>query len=521
VTTPDTLPDDVAGLRVLVLTAWAERDAERAENGRLADQNDRLRQLIRQLQRMQFGRRSEKLDPDQLNLALEDLEQAVAEVEAEQDKADPARRKARSEKRRAGRGPLPEHLPRVEVVVEPEHTACPCCGGAMHMIGEDRSQRLDVIPAQYQVIVTRRPKYACRTCQEAVVQAPAPARLIEGGLPTEQLVAHVVVAKYADHCPLYRQAQILARQGITIDRSVLAFWTGYAAAEIKPVWRLMREELLRSTKLFVDETTAPVLDPGRGRTKTGYFWALARDDRPWQGSAPPAVVYSYAPGRRGDYAMALLKGYTGVLQTDGYAGYRALADPKRAGGPATLAFCWAHWRRQFFDLAKSPPAPIATEALKRIAEVYEIEAEIRSKSAAERREVRQEKTKPLVAALRGWLETNLARLAGGSTIAQALRYGLNHWDGLVRFLDDGRIEIDSNTVERSMRPIALNRKNALFAGSDEGAQNWAMLASLIETCKLHGVNPEAYLTDVLTRLVNNWPNSRLAELTPWGWAAAH
>jgi transposase len=521
VTTPDTLPDDVAALRVLVLTAWAERDAERAENGRLADQNDRLRQLIRQLQRMQFGRRSEKLDPDQLNLALEDLEQAVAEVEAEQDKADPARRKARSEKRRAGRGPLPEHLPRVEVVVEPEHTACPCCGGAMHMIGEDRSQRLDVIPAQYQVIVTRRPKYACRTCQEAVVQAPAPARLIEGGLPTEQLVAHVVVAKYADHCPLYRQAQILARQGITIDRSVLAFWTGYAAAEIKPVWRLMREELLRSTKLFVDETTAPVLDPGRGRTKTGYFWALARDDRPWQGSAPPAVVYSYAPGRRGDYAMALLKGYTGVLQTDGYAGYRALADPKRAGGPATLAFCWAHWRRQFFDLAKSPPAPIATEALKRIAEVYEIEAEIRSKSAAERREVRQEKTKPLVAALRGWLETNLARLAGGSTIAQALRYGLNHWDGLVRFLDDGRIEIDSNTVERSMRPIALNRKNALFAGSDEGAQNWAMLASLIETCKLHGVNPEAYLTDVLTRLVNNWPNSRLAELTPWGWAAAH
>jgi transposase len=521
VTTPDTLPDDVAALRVLVLTAWAERDAERAENGRLADQNDRLRQLIRQLQRMQFGRRSEKLDPDQLNLVLEDLEQAVAEVEAEQDKADPALRKARSEKQRAGRGPLPEHLPRVEVVVEPEHTACPCCGGAMHVIGEDRSQRLDVIPAHYQVIVTRRPKYACRTCQGAVVQAPAPARLIEGGLPTEQLVAHVVVAKYADHCPLYRQAQILARQGITIDRSVLAFWTGYAAAEIKPVWQLMRDELLRSTKLFVDETTAPVLDPGRGRTKTGYFWALARDDRPWQGGAPPAVVYSYAPGRRGDYAMALLKGYTGVLQTDGYAGYRALADPKRAGGPATLAFCWAHWRRQFFDLAKSPPAPIATEALKRIAELYEIEAEIRSKSADERRAARQEKTEPLVAALRGWLETTLARLAGGSTIAQALRYGLNHWDGLVRFLDDGRIEIDSNTVERSMRPIALNRKNALFAGSDEGAENWAMLASLIETCKLHSVNPEAYLTDVLTRLVNNWPNSRLAELTPWGWAAAH
>ena len=519
--TPDTLPDNVAALRALVLTAWAERDAERAENGRLADQNDRLRHLLRQLQRMQFGRRSEKLDPDQLNLALEDLEQAIAESEAEREKTDPALRQARSHKRRAGRGPLPEHLPQVEIVVEPEDTACPCCGGAMHVIGEDRSQRLDVVPAQYQVIVTRRPKYACRACQAAVVQAPAPARLIEGGLPTERLVAHVVVAKYADHCPLYRQAQILARQGIAIDRSVLAFWTGYAAAEIKPVWRLMREELLRSTKLFVDETTAPVLDPGRGRTKTGYFWALARDDRPWQGGAPPAVVYSYAPGRRGDYALALLKGYTGVLQTDGYAGYRALADPKRAGGPATLAFCWAHWRRHFFDLAKSPPAPIATEALKRIAELYAIEAEIRGKNADERRAARQQKTKPLVTALKAWLETILARLAGGSTSAHALRYGLNHWDGLVHFLDDGRIEIDSNTIERSMRPIALNRKNALFAGSDDGAENWAMLASLIETCKLHSVNPEAYLTDVLTKLVNNWPNGRLAELTPWGWAAAH
>jgi transposase len=368
------------------------------------------------------------------------------------------------------------------------------------------------------VIVTRRPKYACRTCQGAVVQAPAPARLIEGGLPTEQLVAHVVVAKYGDHCPLYRQAQILARQGITIDRATLAFWTGYAAAEVKPVWWLIRDELLRSTKLFVDETTAPVLDPGRGRTKKGYFWVLARDDRPWCGRAPPAVVYSYAPGRGGEHAAALLQGYSGVLQTDGYAAYRSLAHPKRAGGP-TLAFCWAHWRRQWFDLARSPPAPIATEALKRIAELYEIEAEIRGKSANERQVVRQEKTKPRVAALKTWLERILVQVASSSSIAQAIRYGLNHWDGLVRFLDDGRIEIDSNTVERSVRPIALNRKNALFAGSDEGAENWAMLASLVETCKLHDVNPEAYLSDVLTKLVNNWPNSRLAELTPWAWAA--
>jgi transposase len=528
VTTQPSLPGDITALRALVLTAWAERDAERAEKTRLieerdqlAGQNDRLRQLIRQLQRLQFGRRSEKLDPDQLSLALEDLEQAVAKAEAEQEKADPTLQRGRAERRRAGRGSLPEHLPRVEVVVEPEDTACPCCGGAMHVIGEDRSQRLDVVPAQYQVIVTRRPKYACRTCEGTVVQAPAPARLIEGGLPTERLVAHVVIAKYADHCPLYRQAQILARQGIAIDRATLAFWSGYAAAEIEPVWRLMREELLRSTKLFVDETTAPVLDPGRGRTKKGYFWALARDDRPWQGGAPPAVVYNYAPGRGGDYAAALLEGYSGVLQTDAYAGYRGLTDPKRVGGPATLAFCWAHWRRQWFDLTKSPPAPIATEALKRIAELYEIEAEIRGKSADERRAVRQQKTKPLAEALKTWLEKTLAQVAGGSSIAQAIRYALNRWDGLVRFLDDGRIEIDSNTVERAMRPIALNRKNALFAGSDEGAENWAMLASLIETCKLHRLNPEAYLTDVLERMVSGrTTNDRLHELLAWNWKAA-
>ena len=230
-TTPEALPNDIAALRALVLTAWAERDAERAEKARLADerdqlagQNDRLRQLIRQLQRMQFGRRSERLDPDQFNLALEDLEQAVAATEAEQEKTDPALKRTGAEKRQAGRGSLPEHLPRIEIIVEPEDRACPCCGGAMHVIGEDCSQRLDVIPAQYQVIVTRRPRYACRTCQSAVVQAPAPARLIEGGLPTEQLVAQIVVAKYADHCPLYRQAQILARQGIEIDRATLAFW---------------------------------------------------------------------------------------------------------------------------------------------------------------------------------------------------------------------------------------------------------------------------------------------------------
>jgi transposase len=510
----------LAAARTELTRVSGELAVERAEKERVVEQNDRLRHLIRELQRMQFGKRSERIDPAQLALALEELEQAVAGAEAEQAKRQPAARSERAKRQSQGRGSLPDHLPRIEVVVEPEDVACPCCGGAMHVIGEDRSERLDVIPAQYQVIVTRRPKYACRSCEGAVVQAAAPARLIEGGLPTEQLVADVVIRKYADHCPLYRQAQILERQGIAIDRATLAFWVGYASAELKPLWQRIREVLLGSARLFVDETRAPVLDPGRGRTKTGYFWTLARDDRPWGGADPPAVLYSYAPGRGAEHAVALLNGFAGVLQTDGYTAYHGLTKTGRDAGAVTLAHCWAHVRRKFYDIAQGSPSPIAAEALRRIAILYEIEAEIRGQSAAARRAVRQDRTKPVVEALKAWLLERLAEVSGKSVIAGAIRYALGLWDGLIRFLDDGRLEIDSNTVERSMRPIALNRKNALFAGSDQGGENWALLASLIETCKLNSVNPQAWLTDVLAKLVNNWPNNRLDELMPWAWNPA-
>lgn len=520
ITTLEGLPDDLAGLRAAVLAMRAERDAERAERQRLEEQNERLCHFIRQLQRMQFGRRSEKLDPDQLNLALEDIEQAVAENDAEAERADPQVREKRGRERRRSRGALPAHLPRIEEVIAPEATTCPCCQGAMHVIGEDRSERLDIIPARYQVIVTIRPKYGCRACSGAVVQAPAPARLIEGGLPTERLVAHVLVTKYADHGPLYRQAQMLARQGIAIDRSTLASWVGYAAAELKPLWQLMRDDLLASTRLFVDETPVPVLDPGRGRTKTGYFWTIAREDRPWGGQDPPMVVYTYAPGGGSKHALALLKDFAGILQSDGYQAYKTVAEARRGADAIILVHCWAHCRRQFFDIANKGPAPIAKEALKRIAALYEIEAEIRGQSAAERLATRQARTKPLLDAMRPWLEQRRAELPRRSPLGEAIGYALNHWEGLTRFLDDGRVEIDSNTVERSMRPVALNRKNALFAGHDLGAENWAVLATLIETCKLHGVNPEAYLADVLGKLVDNWPNRRLTELTPWAWQAA-
>jgi transposase len=507
----DDLPDDIAALKAMLL-------AERA-------QSDRLRHLLAQLRRAHFGRKSEKISTDQLNLGLEDIETAVAAEEVKLEKTDAALKAASTQKRRANRGHLPAHLPREEIVIEPDTKACPCCGGALHQIGEDRSERLDKVPAKLRVLVTRRPKYACRSCEKAgaddvagIVQASAPARLIEGGIPTEALVVDVLVSKYADHLPLYRQAQIFARDGLVIDRSTLCHWVGVAAAELEPLHARLIELLKRSSKLFCDETRCPVLDPGRGKTKTGYLWAIARDDRPWGGSDPPAVVYHYAPGRGGEHARALFAGFNGVLQVDGYAGYNGLADAARPGGAITLAYCWSHFRRQFYDIAKGGNAPIATAALDKIGALYGIEEEIRCRDADARRTARQERTKPLVDALKPWLEEQRSELPRASETAKAIGYGLDHLDGLTRFLDDGRIEIDTNTVERTIRPIALNRKNALFAGSDEGGANWAIIASLIETCKLNGVNPHAWLADTLTKLVNRWPAAKIDELMPWAYA---
>jgi transposase len=516
----DQLPTDIAALQALLLATRAERDAARAERDQVLSQNVRLQHLLQQLRRMQFGRRSEKLDPDQLALAFEDIEQAIAATEADDDKRNPAAARARAEKRRAPRGALPAHMPRVHVTIAPEDTNCPCCRAPMHVIGEETAQRLDVIPAQFRVIVTHRPKYACRACEQAVVQAPAPERLIRGGLPTEAMVAHVLVAKYAWHLPLYRQAQMLAAQGLDIQRAVLAFWVGYAAVELKPVYLRLRELILASGKIAVDETVAPVLDPGRGRTKKGYFWAIARDDRPWGSTDPPAIAYSYAPGRGAVHALKLLECYRGIVQCDGYAAYKTIAD-NAPGEAITLAFCWAHLRRKFFDIAKDGNAPIASEALERIAALYAIEKTICGQSADARRAVRQDKSKPLVVALKAWLEHRLTRVSGKSLIADAIRYALHHWEGLTHFLDDGRIELDTNIVERGIRPIVLNRKNALFAGHDEGAENWACIASLIETCKLNGVDPQTYFADVLTKLVNLWPASHIDELMPWTWGFAN
>ncbi len=516
---PDALPDNIDALHAIILAERAEKQLLIAERDQLSAANDKLHHILAVLRRAHFGRKSERLSEDQLNLALEELETASAKTEAEEEKKDEGLKHERTKKRRANRGHLPANLPRIEQVIEPESTVCPCCGKPMHVIGEDKSERLDKVPASFRVIVTRRPKYGCE-CEEAVVQAPAPPRLIEGGIPTERLVADVVVSKYADHLPLYRQAQIFSRQGITLDRSTLAGWVGATAAELEPLHDRMLTILKDMDKLFADETTCPVLEPGRGKTKSGYFWALVSDDRPWGASTPPAVIYSYAPGRGGKHAAALLEGFSGVLQVDGYDGYNILTRPDRVGGPVTLAYCWAHLRRRFYEIAAKGPAPIASEALARIRKLYQIEEEIRGWPPDKRHAVRQAKSRPEIEKLKSWFEDCLSRVSKTSAVRDAMNYGLNHWDGLIRFLDDGRIEIDSNTVERSIRPLTLNRKNSLFAGHDQGAQNWAIVASFIETCKLNGVNPHAWLTDVLEKLVNRWPARRIDELMPWAYAAS-
>lgn len=515
----DALPDDIDALRALVSQLSLERDAALAESRRLSEQNDELRHLLKKLQRAQFGRRSERLDPEQMQLALEDIETSLAAGDAEAGKTGaPDEPAGQRRKRRINRGALPAQLPRIHITLAPESTVCPCCQGPMHVIGEDTAQRLDVVPAQYRVVVTHRPKYGCRACESVVVQAPAPERLIKAGLPTEALVAAVIVDKYAWHKPLYRQAQIMALQGLPVDRSTLAGWVGPAAAELKPVYGRIKDLLLGSATIAVDETRAPVLDPGRGRTKAGYFWAIARDDRPWGGSDPPAVVYSYAPGRGAEHARTLLADYGGIVQCDGYAAYKQLADPRRPGGQVTLAFCWSHWRRMFVEIDRGGPAPIAHETLERIAALYAIESRIRGRSAEGRRAARQAESMPLIDTLKTWLETKLIAVSEKSAIAAAIRYGFNHWEGLLQFLNDGRIEMDTNSVERAIRPIALNRKNSLFAGHDAGAANWACLASLIETAKIHGIDPQAYLADILSKLVNGWPMGKLDDLLPWAWA---
>jgi len=527
------LPADVRAL-FEAQRAMLEAERVRAEHERAArlhveselaaskETVERLQLLVKEYERARFGKRSEKFDPDQLQLVLEDIEIAIAETQESED--DRARRSGRPfGSKRTGRAAraFPAHLPRVERVIEPSSLACPCGCGQMLRIGEDRSSRLDVTPAQYRVIETVRPRYACSKGCSGVAQAPAPAHLIEGGVPTEALLAQVAVAKFSEHMPLYRQSQVFARHGILLDRAVLADWMGTVAFHLAPLVERMSALMKLSGRLFMDETRAPVLDPGRGRTKTGYLWAVLRDDRGHGGADPPIVVYHYAPGRSGDHAERILEGFDGVLQVDGYAGYHRLARPERRGGaPLRLAWCWSHGRREIIAATPKAGSPVAEAVLARIAALYAIEAEIRGKEASIRQSARAERSRPLVIELEDFLRAQAARLSGRSEMGKAVAYLLNHWDGLTLFLEDGRVEMDTNLVENQIRPLTLTRKNALFAGHDEGARSWSRLASLIATCKLNRVEPYAWMKTTLEAFANGHPQSRIDELMPWAFKSS-
>ncbi|MBV8526190.1 MAG: IS66 family transposase, partial [Acetobacteraceae bacterium] len=420
----------------------------------LQDENSRLHGMLEAIRRTLYGARSERFEADAAQLALDLQDTSTAPIEPPPATPAPYDQPVRPKPTR-NIGSLPKHLPREDVIIEPSIDSCPCCQGKLHRIGEDVSEMLDVVPAVIRVKRIRRPRYGCRACESTVVQAPAPPRPVEGGLPTSALLAHIAVSKFAWHLPLYRQAQMLAGQGIELDRSTLVRWIERAAWWLQPLHGLLVSTVMSAPKVFCDDTPLPVLDRTRRRTRIARLWCYAVDDRSWQGPAKPAVVFRYAEDRRGRHVKEHLEDFHGVLQVDGYAGYGQLAEVDRPGGAITLAFCLAHARRQFFEVHKQTADPVAAEALRRIGEVYAIEARIRGLTAAERVAVRQSETKPLLAALRPWLLERLGEISAKSSLAGAIRYTLGHWEGLTLFLADGRIEVDSNTVERCIRPIPM------------------------------------------------------------------
>jgi len=498
------LPSDTEALQALVRVLAGDVK----NKGLLIEQ---LKAQIAKLKRMQFGRSSEKIDRQiaQLELQLDELHEDEGHATATSPAVVQALIKETPEK--PYRKPLPEHLPREEEVHEPSCT-CPNCGGVMRKLGEDITEVLEYVPASFKVIRHIRPKLSCRMC-ETIVQSPMPSLPIERGRPGPGLLAHVLVAKYADHLPLYRQSVIYAREGVELERSTLADWVGRSAALLDPLIDALKKDVLASDVLHGDDTPVPVLAPGLGKTKTGRLWTYVRDGRPWGSDQPPAAVFFYSPDRKGEHPQAHLKNFKGILHVDGYAGFNAIFET----GHVTEAACWAHVRRKFFDVHAANASPIAKKALDKIAALYAIEAQIRGKPPGDRQQSREHNAAPLITELKAWLDATLPKLSGKSDLAGAMRYALSRWAALTRYINNGRIEIDNNTAERSIRGIALGRKNYLFAGSDKGGKRAAAIYSLIETCKLNAINPEAYLRDILARIADHKIN-RIDELLPWNWA---
>jgi len=526
------LPDldalDIEALKALILSQHEEKqrqleeldrqraalDKQRAqyqdELRERSEQIEHLRLVVEKLRRMLFGRKSEKLaiQLDQLELQLEEMEAIhaalasvpVCEGQTDNTGAKPARK------------PLPEHLPRQIVTHEPAQQCCPACGGGLRHFGEDISEQLDYVPESFRVIRHVRPKFACSKC-ETVVEAPAPSRPIARGLAAPGLLAHVLVSKYADHCPLYRQSEIYARQGVELDRSTLAGWVGATSELLAPLADAVRRHVLGATKLHADDTPVPVLAPGNGKTKTGRLWTYVRDDRPAGDNTAPAVWFAYSPDRKGEHPRDHLKDFTGTLQADAYSGFHHLYDT----GRIREAACWAHARRKFHDIHAAHPSPTTSGALDHIGALYGIEAQVRGKPSEERRAIRQARAAPLLAELRTWMEKTLRSLSPKSETSEAIRYALSRWRALTRYADDGRIEIDNSAAERALRAVALGRKNYLFCGSDGGGESAATIYTLLGTARLNGIDPERWLREVLARTADQ-PLSRIEELLPWNMA---
>lgn len=514
---PAALSDNPEELQALVRSLQAELYAK-------ALHIEKLKAQLSLLRRARFGRSSEKLDREieQLELMIGDIEEGRSESnkrsEASEPSAPPAFAGAgcaRRERSAPVRRPLPSHLPR-ERIEHKAACACPSCGSTdLAVIGTDEREVLEYVPSHFKAVVHVRPKLSCRAC-ETITQPPMPSLPIERGVPGPALLAHVLVSKYCDHLPLYRQSGIYGRAGVEIERSTMADWIGQMAFLLEPLARSIAQHVCSGAVIHADDTPVPVLDPGRGKAKTGRLWVAVRDERPWASRIPPAVFYRYAPDRRAEQAEALLKDCRGFLHADAYSGFNTLYEINAITGAARLTEvgCWAHARRKIYEVHAAAASPAALSLLEQIGALFAIEVEIKGCAPEHRLVIRRDRAVPLLAALKSQFETTLAKISGKSALAQALRYALTRWDALTRYTTDGRLEICNNAAERAIRPLALGRKNWLFAGSDSGGERAAMMYTLIETARLNGLDPEAYLRDVISRIADH-PIKRIDELLPW------